>query len=213
MTLVSSPTKATPIGKFKSTLRPIYDLRVTIEDEADDEVEQKRQRYSEDINQDSAAVQFHMNDEGGENIIVHELSNKSQTKSTTSHNTALSEVYVFAKFIHSQTLKRVYVNNAMNYIMSVGGGWASIRNSNRSRECSRILALLAASVGDTATVRKCQVFQSYALIWEGETNKSKRLLQKIKQEAEKSGDDTNQGMCEHGMNKLKWELKDPSSTK
>ena len=122
------------------------------------------------------------------------------------HDLLLHQILYFAKIIRKETAQRIRIVNTMNYIQSLGGGWASIKNSKKSRECARILSSLASVIGDEATIRKCKIFEGYALSWEGRRKDSSKLFQTVKAQAEREGDVENNGRCEHGMKSLLWDF-------
>jgi hypothetical protein len=63
-------------------------------------------------------------------------------------------------------MKRQYaVRCEMARVMTLGGGWASVKNAQEALKCSIRLYQLAGSIGDEATERKCRVFVGWAMLW------------------------------------------------
>jgi hypothetical protein len=109
--------------------------------------------------------------------------------------------------LHRETTRRVQTLTTMAYVQSLGGGWASVRNARKAHQCAVVLSRLAASVGDDATVRKCRVFEGYALMWLGEARRCGAIFERERTEAIVERDEINEGRCEAGMRNLLWELR------
>lgn len=222
-----------PPSPFRSTLGPIYSLKLfSRKHKIDDEISSSccSTASDDDTNsnngnddKDKQVVSSASTTDQQLSIIPHSRRARHLHRSITIDNptqvlTLMRRLQVlerealwFAKLIRRESLRRIHVGNAMNYVMSVGGGWASVKNSKKAMECSRILALLAASIGDEVTVRRCLVFEGYALMWEGKHNKKSRkaalkIFARVKELAALSGDVENGVRCEHGMKNLLWDF-------
>lgn len=63
-------------------------------------------------------------------------------------------------------MKRQYaIRCEMARVMTLGGGWASVKNAQEALKCSIRLYQLADKIGDEATKRKCRVFVGWAMLW------------------------------------------------
>jgi hypothetical protein len=109
--------------------------------------------------------------------------------------------FSFSRFLQAHAVFRYEVLNAMHYVQSLGGGWASVRRPKQSQACARLLACLGALVGDEATVRKCQVFEGYALMWRGRTTESARVFRRAQRAAAAADDEVNYW---RGHSGLRW---------
>lgn len=70
-----------------------------------------------------------------------------------------------ARFSMSEMIRQYLVRCEMARVMTLGGGWASVKNAKEALKCSIRLYELAASIGDEATIRKCRVFVGWAMLW------------------------------------------------
>jgi hypothetical protein len=50
-------------------------------------------------------------------------------------------------------------------VMTLGGGWASVKHAGEALKCSLRLYELASAIWDESTKRKCRVFVGWALLW------------------------------------------------
>jgi hypothetical protein len=191
---------------FKSTLSPSYNIKKFVDSSSSSSSSDDEEEKEDKI----ISVSHHRR----RNFLVQKSQSISDQKMLISLMKELGiferEALIFAKIIRRESLKRIHVANAMNYVLSIGGGWASVKNSKNARICSRVLSALAASIGDEATVRRCEIFEGYASSWEGKNktngknNKKHRTSSalKIKQKDELNGDGAN----EHGLKNLLWDF-------
>ena len=117
-----------------------------------------------------------------------------------------SITFFFAKWTRQQAIRRVRTLTSMALVSSLGGGWASVRDAPKARFCALVLGRLAESVGDDATVRKCRVFEAYALMWEGRAVASRTTFDGERVRSAQEGDELNEGRAEAGMRILLWDM-------
>ncbi|CCW63728.1 unnamed protein product [Phytomonas sp. EM1] len=84
-------------------------------------------------------------------------------------------------------------------LQTIGGGWASLRESRRAMQCAIELFNVATAVGNEVIASNCRVFVGWALLWSGNTRQALKLFKAEKQSACMRKDLEQQRRCENAI--------------
>lgn len=104
-----------------------------------------------------------------------------------------------SKFVQQILTRQCFARQHVAKLLTLGGGWACLRQSPQAMECTRGLYTCALVLGDTKLQRKCSLFRGWALLWSGQLDKAIEVLKRELAIATQVDDDEYQVQCQHAL--------------
>ncbi len=101
-----------------------------------------------------------------------------------------------------QMKKYLFIKHNMYLIDSIGGGFASIKNPEKSLYYSILLYKLSLIINDQETMIKCMIYYGYSLFWKNKYKNALKVLVKAKKLSENNNNKLLINRCDSALNKL-----------
>ena len=101
----------------------------------------------------------------------------------------------------------VHIKTYMNLIDSIGGGWASVKNSNMAYQYLLLLYKLAYMINNNEIIIKCNIYHGHILLWKGKYKLAYKIINKQTEIADDKGYYNLVNRCDSILEKIKYENK------
>jgi hypothetical protein len=106
-----------------------------------------------------------------------------------------SLVFQWARVARAEMARQYCLRNRMAVVMTLGGGWASLKRAPQALLCALELYSLAEDLGDESTMRKCKIFVGWAHLWAGNVSTSHDIFLSLLSESHRGEDSINLNRC------------------
>jgi hypothetical protein len=113
--------------------------------------------------------------------------------------TAYQSTFWFSRWLEHAARHRYRILTEMAYVITLGGGWASVRNVQKSVYYAVSLYDLAQEIDDRETMRKCRVFIGWAHLWAGRNGYAKGIFRREHRVAVIVEDERQESRCEAAL--------------
>jgi hypothetical protein len=124
---------------------------------------------------------------------------KPEPMETVEAATAYQSTFWFSRWLEHAARHRYRILTEMAYVITLGGGWASVRNVQKSVYYAVSLYDLAQEIDDRETMRKCRVFIGWAHLWAGRNGYAKGIFRREHRVAVIVEDERQESRCEAAL--------------
>jgi hypothetical protein len=114
--------------------------------------------------------------------------------------------YFYWNLHPERNMKRyIFIKNNMYLVDSIGGGFASIKNTSMAYQFLILLYKLAQMINDKETIIKCNIYYGYTLLWGNKYKIALYILNEQKKIAHNEGYQNLVYRCDSGLERV-WAL-------